>query len=110
MNEKIIMELLKLAMSSNSESNSSELSNYVGKIVYIQTVTHYYIGEMVSVDSNFIKLEKAAWVADSGRLSEMMVDVNKINEVEMFPIKPILVGVGAIVCITEYPTLPTQTK
>lgn len=93
------------------KESSSELSSYDGKTVFIKTVTHYYTGKIVSMDDKFITLEKAAWIADTGRLSQMLTDKNVIKECEMYPVdRFISVAIGGIIEITEYPELPTETK
>lgn len=55
-----------------------------GNNVFIRTVTNYYTGRVVEVDKEFIHLDRAAWVADTGRFSEA-ISKGTLNEVEPYP-------------------------
>jgi len=64
------------------------IDELIGENVFIRTVTHHYTGHLVSRDSMFIKLEKAAWIADDGRFSDAMKDSSNFSEVEPFVTPP----------------------
>ena len=55
-----------------------------GNNVFIRTVTNYYTGRVVAMDKEFIHLDRAAWVADTGRFSEA-ISKGTLNEVEPYP-------------------------
>ena len=82
--------------------------NLEGKNVLIQTVTFFYTGEVVEETSKHIKLNKAAWIADTGRFSQAL-EKSVFDEVEPFP-KPVYVMKSAIVASTEIETLPREQK
>ena len=56
----------------------------VGKKYFIRCLTYHYTGELVQVTPTELVLEKAAWVADSGRFTEAMAK-GTLSEVEPYP-------------------------
>jgi len=82
--------------------------NLEGKNVLIQTVTFFYTGEVIEETSKYIKLTKAAWIADTGRFSQAL-EKSVFDEVEPF-LKPIYVMKAAIIATTEIETLPREQK
>ena len=83
----------------------------VGKNYFIRTVTMIQVGQLKKVTDKEIVLIKAAWVADTGRLSDASIK-NDFDEVEMFPQdNDVIIGRGAIIDATLYQRdLPTETK
>jgi hypothetical protein len=59
----------------------NKLDDFVGKKLFIRTVTYHLTGEVVKRIGNFIQLKKAAWIADSGRFMDAIKD-GKLSEVE----------------------------
>lgn len=53
----------------------------IGKAYFIRTVTYHLTGRLVAIDGQFLILEKAAWIADSGRFTQALRD-GKLDEVE----------------------------
>jgi hypothetical protein len=53
----------------------------VGHKLFIRTVTFHMLGEIVAVEGDWVELENASWVADSGRFGEA-IKTGKLNEVE----------------------------
>jgi len=91
------------------ELNGSESVWVVGKNYLIRTVTMIQIGRLIRVTEKELMLEKACWVADTGRFSTALKE-GTLNEVEMF-LNPVIVGRGAIVDATEWThDLPEKTK
>lgn len=72
----------------------------VGNNYFIRTVTHYYTGKMKECSSQFITLEDAAWIADTGRFHDFLKD-GKCNEYEGF-IEPVTIPIGSIIDITNW--------
>lgn len=69
----------------------------MGKQVYVETVTKYYVGDLVAVTPTELVLERAAWVADTGRFNEFM-KTGVANELE--PCNgPVIVSRGAVVAV-----------
>lgn len=79
-------------------SKYNELHFFHSKNVFIKTVTMFYVGRLASENENFIFLEEAAWIADTGRFYNFLKD-GKVNEVEPF-VDPIAVNKNAIIEIT----------
>jgi len=79
----------------------------VGESYFIRTVTYYAVGRVARIVGNFVVLEQAAWVADSGRWHDAL-KTGKLNEVEPF-VDECIVNVEAIVDATKWRhELPTK--
>lgn len=74
----------------------------IGKIYLIRTVTMINVGRLVDVTAQELVLEDAAWIADTGRFSEMMAGEIEPNEVEPFPDGRVIIGRGALIDAAEY--------
>jgi hypothetical protein len=81
-------------------SKYNELHFFHSKNVFIKTVTMFYVGRLASENENFIFLEEAAWIADTGRFYNFLKD-GKVNEVEPF-VDPIAVNKNSIIEITPW--------
>lgn len=81
----------------------------VGEKYFIRTVTMAHTGQVRAVVGNFLVLEKAAWIADTGRFSVAMRDQDKFSEVEMFA-DDIFVNIETIIDATRISKLPAETK
>jgi hypothetical protein len=83
-----------------------DITELTGKKVFVRTVTNYYTGRLVSTATaagsvqDFLHLEEAAWVADTGRFADAL-KTGKLNEVEPFP-GDCWVSTGAVVDISEW--------
>lgn len=73
----------------------------IGKSYLIRTVTNYFTGRVVKMYDNWLVLEDAAWVADTGRY-HVAVSTGKLNEVEPIP-GPTIVGLGSVVDAVGWP-------
>ena len=80
----------------------------MGKNILIRTVTNFYTGHVVEETKKWLRLEAAAWIADTGRFSDAL-SKSLFNEVEPYP-RPVIVMKAAIVDITEIGDLPTKQK
>lgn len=76
------------------------LDRYVGKNVFVRTVTHHYTGRLVEADERFMLLEDAAWIADDGRFTQALAD-GALSEVEPYP-GACLVALGATLDVSEW--------
>ena len=81
----------------------------IGKNYLVRTVTMFLSGKVKSIKGNFMVLEQAAWVSDTGRFNEALKDTDKFSEVEPFKYDAI-VSLGAIVDATEIDKLVTDVK
>lgn len=85
-----------------------ELPFEVGKAYFIRTVTYHVVGRVRAIKGDFLALENASWVADSGRFGEAISN-GVLSEVEFCG--SAFVNTNAIA--DAYPwvhDLPTQTK
>jgi len=81
----------------------------IGKNYFIRTVTMNNTGRLVEVGEHELVLEDAAWIADSGRFSDVLKN-SKFSEVEPFPSKRVIVGRGAVVDACQIEQLPLTQK
>ncbi len=81
----------------------------IGKNYFIRTVTHHHTGRLVEVTPTELVLEDAAWIADSGRLSNALKS-STFSEVEPFPSGRVIIGRGALVDAVEISTIPLSQK
>lgn len=82
----------------------------VGKNYLIRTVTMVDVGKCTKIIGNFIVLEDASWIADTGRFHECLIKSDVFNEVEPFKY-PVFVNTQSIIDATPWPyALPAQPK
>jgi len=79
-----------------------------GKNVLIRTVTNYYTGHVVEENKKWLKLEKAAWIPDTGRFGTALMS-GEFSEVEPYP-EAVIVMLAAVVDITIIKDVPTRQK
>lgn len=96
-------------VSSDEQSFEVEaLDDFIGKKLFVRTVTYHLTGKVVRRIGNFIELEKAAWIADSGRFMQAIKD-GELNEVE--PVGQAWVNLDSITDMFPWKhTLPTKQK
>jgi hypothetical protein len=83
----------------------------LGQKYMIRTVTFHDCGVLVGVTDNELVLQKAAWVADSGRWWNFITGKSKPNEVEPFhPDRLVIIGRGAIIDATQLDVLYGDQK
>ena len=80
----------------------------IGAHYLIRTVTMINTGTLVAEYPEFLVLNGAAWVADTGRFADALKDPSRFGEVEPFP-GQVIVGKGGIIdaCVIPGYT-PTQ--
>lgn len=104
-------ELVSIAATATDRSrNKSEKEAYpwvIGKPYLIRTVTMIQVGTLVWVGDKELILRDAAWIADTGRFSECLVNADVINEAEPF-VNNVIIGRGSIVDATEW--LPVKVS
>ena len=106
-NQMTIGELKEIntMLNCSAESHPYEL----GQAYLIRTVTHYYLGRLITVDTHELVLEDASWVADTGRFGECLAS-GTLKELEKIP-GNLIVGRGAIVDAIQWThDLPSETK
>ena len=70
-----------------------ELEQFVGKKLFIRTVTYHLTGRVVRIVAGFAELENAAWIAESDRFMDT-IKSGKLKEVE--PVGQAWVNLDAI--------------
>lgn len=65
----------------NIEYKQMDYPFKVGGSYFIRTVTYFATGRVKAIVGQFLVLEDAAWIADTGRFMEAIMD-GKLNEVE----------------------------
>jgi len=107
MKTQLIEKLLEKALESDGAS-SSDCPFEIGDAYLIRTVTYHVLGRVKAIKGNFLVLDEASWVADSGRFS-VAFEKGELNEVEY--IGKAFVSITAIV--DAYPwekKCPKETK
>ena len=54
----------------------------LGKKYLIRTVTYFSLGEVIAICGNFLVLQNASWVADTGRFQQALQN-GELAEVEL---------------------------
>jgi hypothetical protein len=111
---KLKLKLLKKIINKLGFINvNEEITGYeifIGKDIFIRTITHHYTGRVISTTKMTMTLNNAAWIADDGRFSESMKDSNKLEEVEMYT-NPVVINLYSILdCTLLSGPLPQETK
>lgn len=73
-------------------------------VMLIETVTKYYVGEVIDVQPQEIILRDACWVADTGRYHQLLVtgDGGQYTEFEPCPDGIVMIGRGSVVSAVPY--------
>lgn len=79
MTTKEIVELVKAL--SDSPSEKADLPFEVGGKYFFRTVTYFATGRVKEIVGKFLVLEDAAWIADTGRFRQAIMD-GVLDEVE----------------------------
>jgi len=87
-------------MSKSKSKSKSKIPFKVGTSYFIRSVTYHSVGRVKSVIGNFLVLENASWVADSGRFNEML-KTGIFSELEPFE-DDAIISINAIVDATEF--------
>ena len=94
MKQELLENLLALLLESKGKTSSAELPFAIGEKYYIRTVTHHQTGRVKAIIGKFLILEQAAWIADSGRFMNAIID-GTLDEVE--PVKEAIVNTDTII-------------
>jgi hypothetical protein len=96
---KIVQQSIRTSEACGIVSGKSH-SFEIGKAYLIRTVTMHYTGRVVDVTDSDVVLEDAAWIADTGRFANSLVD-GTLSEVEPYP-GQVAVCRGAMVDFCEW--------
>ncbi len=85
MSKKTVLKQIEALLNESGETllfkQEHELPFEIGKPYFIRTVTYFATGRVKSIVGQFLVLEEAAWIADTGRFSDAMAK-GVMNEVE----------------------------
>lgn len=76
-------ELIKDQLSAEEKMDISDISDFVGKKLFLRTVTYHMLGKVEKVIGRILQLSDASWIADSGRF------MNAIKTGELKEIEPV---------------------
>jgi hypothetical protein len=108
--ELTIGEARAIASLFTSGPQSNDAHWHIGGKYFIRTVTHHHTGVLVAVTPTELVLEKAAWIADDGRLMQALA-TGDFNEVEPFPAdRKVIIGRGSLIDAVEINNIPTSQK
>jgi hypothetical protein len=79
----------------------------IGQTYLIRTVTMIDTGRVVQVTPQWLILEDAAWIADTGRFADA-IEKAEFNEVE--PLPDGCIGIGAIIDFCKITKAPRKQK
>lgn len=103
-----IYEKIKDQLTGNEAVDINSYADFVGKKLFIRTVTYHCIGEVVKIVGSFFYLKESCWVADSGRFMNALED-GELSEVE--PTGHMWVNINAIVDMFVWKhKLPSKQK
>lgn len=106
---KQIREIQALTVPPTAPDSTFKHPFKIGGKYLIRTVTMIDTGRVVDVMPNYIVLEDAAWIADTGRFSDAIKSVI-FNEVEPFPDGQVIIGAGSIIDAVEISETPRNQK
>ena len=66
---------------SRVEVTNNAWDDFVGKKIFVRTVTYHLVGRVFKVIGKMVFLKEASWVADSGRFADA-IKTGSLNEVE----------------------------
>jgi len=97
-------ELIKEQLKDDEKFEVNDLQDFIGKKLFIRTVTYHLTGEVEKIVGSFLKLKDAAWIADSGRFMNAIKD-------EVEPVGDALVNISSIVDMFPWKhNLPKEQK
>ena len=103
-----LAEQLATELCEGGATDITALSDFVGRKLFIRTVTYHLVGKVKAVSGSLMELSEASWVADSGRFHEA-IKSGTLNEVE--PVGKCWVNVNSVTDMFpwEHP-LPKEAK
>lgn len=95
-----IAQVVELARALQKPKQSVKSPFVIGQNTFIRTVTFYYTGRVKEVNSRWVTLQNASWIADTGRFHDFLKN-GKCNEYESF-IDDISIPIGSIIDVTKW--------
>lgn len=88
----------------------NELDEFIGKKLFIRTVTYHIVGEVKNRIGNLFELKSASWIADSGRFSDAIKN-GFSDSAEIEPVGQMYLNIETIVDMFPWKKdLPTKQQ
>lgn len=101
-------ERIKDQLTQEEQVEINSFQDFVGKKIFVRTVTYHLLGRVKKIVGNLILLDEASWIADSGRFMDFIKE-GKTNEVE--PVGEVYVNISSIVDLYIWKnSLPKEQK
>jgi len=101
-------EKIKDQLSPDESLDLKVYEDLIGKKLFLRTVTYHCVGRVRALFGDFLELENASWVADSGRFMGAIKD-GTLNEVE--PVGQYFVNLKTVVDFFPWThSLPEEQK
>ena len=93
-------EKIKDQLMENEEKDINSFSDMVGGKYFFRTVTYHVLGKVKKQIGQFLELEQASWIADSGRLADFLK--GNIDKAEIEPTKKHFINLETCVDFFEW--------
>jgi hypothetical protein len=87
-------ERIKAQLTEDEKVEISNFQDLINRSWFFRTVTYHLVGRVKKVMGSWVELEKASWIADSGRFMNFLKD-GETNEVE--PVGQVFVNLNTVV-------------
>lgn len=101
LDELTLGQIKEISSLTGCKSNSNPYTKYIGKAVFIRTITMYYLGRLEKVYESELVLSECSWIADTGRWYDALKN-GTAKEVEPYPCEEVIIGRGAILDVCEW--------
>ncbi len=81
----------------------------IGAVYLIRTVTMIDLGRVVAASKQWIVMEDAAWIADTGRFADALKKCI-FNEVEPFPDGRVIINAGSVIDCVKVASVQRSQK
>jgi len=100
-----VLELMK-----QNDAAKGNINTFLepGKVYAIRTVTMIYTGRLVAINSQEFLFDECAWIPDTERWADF-VATGAHKEAEPYT-KPVMINRGAILDVTEIPSVIRKQK
>lgn len=98
--ENLTLAQIKEIQSLVSRPKIRPLPFKVGEKYFIRTATLFHLGRLKEIVGEWLVLENASWIADTGRFHEFLMD-GKCNEYESF-VNDAFVPLSSVIDITKW--------
>ena len=92
---KKLQELLEI-----QEASIDAFEDFVGKDIFVRTVTMAYTGHVEWVKGTWMKLTSAAWIADTGRFSDLVLKGKPSTSLEVEPMGTTVINTATFMDIS----------